>query len=90
MATKKTATATAPKTESKEQSKDSRKFKADDYSHLPSTSAKIRAMAKDGATKTEIKNSGLTTKEGNPIRYQHVRNVLLQPVKSATADVETK
>lgn len=49
------------------------------YKDLSSTSAKIRAMYKDGWTKGEITRlGGLKTKAGNDIRYQHVRNVLLQ------------
>lgn len=42
------------------------------YDHLPTKSAKIRAMYRDGIKKTVI----ATTLN---IRYQHVRNVLTQP-----------
>ncbi len=55
--------------------------KASAYHKLPTTSAKIRAMAKDGFSRGQISRSGLTTKQGNPIRYQHVRNVLITPLK---------
>lgn len=42
---------------------------------LPTKSAKIRALNKAGRTRSEIaKILG--------IRYQHVRNVLIQPLKS--------
>ncbi len=43
------------------------------YSQLPSISAIIRAMDKDGFSRWEIhKDTG--------IRYQHVRNVLITPL----------
>lgn len=57
--------------------------KAQDYSNdkYPSTSAKIRAMWKDGWSKGQIERSQICrTKDGRPIRYQHVRNVLLTPL----------
>ena len=44
------------------------------YSGLTTKSAKIRAMFGDGMTRSQI------AKALN-IRYQHVRNVLTQPVK---------
>jgi len=45
------------------------------YDHLPTKSAKIRAMRSDGFKTTQIsKILG--------IRYQHVRNVLNTPLKS--------
>ena len=44
------------------------------YTHLPSMSAKIRAMAADGYTRPQISRAlGL--------RPQHVRNVLVTPLK---------
>ena len=46
------------------------------YSHLTTKSSKIRAMASDGLTRSQI--SKLLD-----IRYQHVRNVLIQPLKKA-------
>ncbi len=43
------------------------------YADLPSVSAIIRAMAKDGFSRWDIhKDTG--------IRYQHVRNVLITPL----------
>lgn len=47
------------------------------YDKLPTKSAKIRAMSSDGMTKGQI------AKILN-IRYQHVRNVLLTPVKKTS------
>ena len=47
----------------------------EEYSQLPSVSAIIRAMAKDGFNRWAIhKDTG--------IRYQHVRNVLITPLAS--------
>jgi len=48
------------------------------YDNLPTTAAKIRAMSADGWTMGAISRSGLKTKNGDPIRYQHVRNTLKQ------------
>lgn len=46
------------------------------YDALGTKSAKIRAMAADGMSRTAIAKS-------LNIRYQHVRNVLMQELKSA-------
>ena len=52
------------------------------FKNAESTSARIRLLAAAGWTKWEIfKNGGLKTKNGDSIRYQHVRNVLSQPLK---------
>ena len=48
------------------------------YNSLPTTAAKIRAMFADGWTMGAISRSGLMTKNGDPIRFQHVRNTLKQ------------
>lgn len=48
------------------------------YATLKTTSAKIRAMATDGYERKAI------AKALN-IRYQHVRNVLVQPLKKGEA-----
>lgn len=56
------------------------------YGHLLTTSAKIRAMAADGFSTNQIAKAGLKTKEGKPIRYQHVRNVLTTSVGKSTGD----
>jgi len=44
------------------------------YDHLPTKSAKIRAMSKDGMKRGDIAKA-------LDIRYQHVRNVLVTPLK---------
>jgi hypothetical protein len=48
---------------------------------LSSTSAKIRYLSGTGMTTGAIEKAlkayGVTTKNGDPIRYQHVRNVLM-------------
>lgn len=44
------------------------------YPDLPTKSAKIRAMDNDGLTRSEIAKA-------LDIRYQHVRNVLITPLK---------
>jgi hypothetical protein len=48
---------------------------------LGSTSAKIRFLSSlgmsTGAIEKSLKAYGVTTKNGDPIRYQHVRNVLM-------------
>ena len=45
------------------------------------TSEGIRALAAAGYARAEIHRAKvLFTKQGNPIRYQHVRNVLETPV----------
>ncbi len=45
-----------------------------------STSYKIRTLHNLGFTKSQISQM-VSTKEGTNIRYQHVRNVLLQQLK---------
>ena len=45
-----------------------------DYLNLPTTSAKIRKLSADGYSRMEV------SKILN-IRYQHVRNVLITPIK---------
>lgn len=48
------------------------------------TSKKIRYLNSLGYTNGEIEkifqNIGVTTKTGSPIRYQHIRNVLITPI----------
>jgi hypothetical protein len=52
-----------------------------DFAQFNSTSDKIRAMAAKGYSRTAIQKSGLKTRNGDPILYQHVRNILLQPAR---------
>lgn len=54
-----------------------------DYGGATTTSGKIRWLASQGKTRSEI------AKALN-IRYQHVRNVLIQPLKSDQKKVENK
>ena len=53
-----------------------------DLSGYSTTSSKIRYLWLQGYKVAEIerllKSNGVTTKNGDPIRYQHVRNVLTQ------------
>ena len=53
---------------------------------LSDTSKKIRFLMSKGKTVSEIyhllKEYGVTTKSGGEIRYQHVRNVSITPIKS--------
>lgn len=53
-----------------------------DLSKYESTSKKIRYFRSLGHSVAEIerllKSHGVTTKNGDPIRYQHVRNILTQ------------
>jgi hypothetical protein len=52
------------------------------FAKYGSKSATIRALAAEGKTRSEIKKiTGL--------RYQHVRNVLITPIKKAAVKVET-
>ena len=52
------------------------------YTTAQTTSTKIRLLFAAGWTRYKItKHGGLKTRNGDPIRYQHVRNVLLQPLK---------
>ena len=54
----------------------------DGYTTAETTSAKIRLLFAAGWTRYKItKHGGIKTRNGDPIRYQHVRNVLLQPLK---------
>ncbi len=53
------------------------------YNGLTTKSAKIRAMNADGHTRSEIAAA-------LGILYQHVRNVLTQPLKKPAAVAETK
>lgn len=46
------------------------------YDALPTKSAKIRAMAADGMSRGDIART-------LGIRYQHVRNVLVTPLKTS-------
>ena len=52
---------------------------------LDNTSKKIRYLASQGKTTSQIErlleDYGVRTKEGRPIRYQFVRNVLNQKTK---------
>ncbi len=57
-----------------------------EVSSLPTTSAKIRFLLAKGWTRGKIvKEGGITTKQGLPIRYQHVRNVEITPIKTQKA-----
>ena len=52
------------------------------FKNAESTSARIRLLLAAGWTRWEIfKNAGLKTRNGDSIRYQHVRNVAEQPLK---------
>jgi hypothetical protein len=55
-----------------------------DLSKYESTSAKIRACAAAEMSRSDIERylraNGVTTKNGDPIRYQHIRNVLITPL----------
>jgi len=51
-----------------------------DLATLPTTSAKIRYLASQGLTRSEIVKV-MSEHLGHSIRYQHVRNVLIQPLK---------
>lgn len=54
----------------------------DNIAKMGSTSSQIRALHALGWTRGEIAKV-LKTKKGEPLRYQHVRNVLTQPLKKA-------
>ena len=57
-------------------------FKVKGFKNAESTSARIRLLLAAGWTKWDIfKHAGLKTKNGDAIRYQHVRNVASQPLK---------
>lgn len=57
-------------------------FKVKGFKNAESTSARIRLLLAAGWTKWDIfKHAGLKTNNGDPIRYQHVRNVASQPLK---------
>ena len=53
-------------------------------SAFDNTSKKIRALNALGYSNGNIEkifqNIGITTKSGSPIRYQHIRNVLITPL----------
>ncbi len=51
-----------------------------DLSTLTTTSSKIRHLSSLGKTRVEIVKI-ISEHQGRPIRYQHVRNVLEQPLK---------
>jgi hypothetical protein len=57
-----------------------------DLSAHASTSGKIRALHALGYSRSQIekilKEQGVTTKNGDSIRYQHIRNVLITPLTS--------
>ena len=59
------------KTQTKTQTKTKTPF--DEVADLPTKSAKIRALAAKGLSRSEIA-------KGLGIRYQHVRNVLITPL----------
>lgn len=53
------------------------------FNNLSTTSSKIRYYLSLNWTKSEIKNFGnLFTKKGDPIRYQHIRNVSITPIQN--------
>ena len=55
---------------------------------LPTMSAKIRYLDKEGFPRNRIsRDFDLKTKDGKPIRYQHVRNVLETPLKRRVGKV---
>ena len=57
-------------------------FKVKGFKNAETTSARIRLLLAAGWTKWDIfKHAGLKTKNGDAIRYQHVRNVASQPLK---------
>jgi len=58
-------------------------FDAQKYLKLPNTSARIRALAADGYTRSQTVKI-FKQHFGRDILYQHVRNVLIQPVKRPT------
>jgi len=60
----------------KTQTTKTKKAPKDKYGHLPTKSAKIRAMADDGMKRGDIAKA-------LDIRYQHVRNVLVTPLKKS-------
>jgi hypothetical protein len=64
--TKKTVTVTAETTKA--------------LKELPTLSARIRYLDSKGMSRGDIQRT-LTQHEGREIRYQHVRNVLVTPVK---------
>lgn len=45
-------------------------------------SSRIRALAAEGKSRSEIVKI-VSTEQGRDIRYQHVRNVLVTPMKKA-------
>ena len=65
---KKTSTKTTTKTKT---------YKMDDYN---SKSHMIRSLNSEGKSRSEIVKI-ISESQGKPIRYQHVRNVLITPLK---------
>ena len=57
-----------------------------ELSKFDSTSKKIRYLSSLNMSRGQIERKlfelGVRTKEGNPIRYQFIRNVLLTPLTS--------
>lgn len=56
----------------------------EDIASADNTSKKIRLLNSMGYSNGEIEKIfqriGITTKTGSPIRYQHIRNVLITPL----------
>lgn len=54
------------------------------------TSKKIRGLSALGLKNGEIEKAfqahGVTTKTGSPIRYQHIRNVLITPIGTSKGE----
>lgn len=55
-----------------------------DLSALTTTSSKIRYLSSQGLTRSQIVKV-MSEHLGHQIRYQHVRNVLIQPLKKVQA-----
>ena len=55
------------------------KVESFDLSKFPSKSAAIRSLSAEGKTRSEIVKI-ISEAQGRPIRYQHVRNVLITPL----------
>lgn len=67
---------TKSNTKAKTKTEQTKVYKMEDY---PSKSAMIRALAAEGKTRSETVKI-ITEAQGKPIRYQHVRNVLITPL----------
>lgn len=61
-------------------------YNLDTLRSLPTTSAKIRYLDSFGLTRSDIVKVFKSALD-KEIRYQHVRNVLLQPLKKAASPV---